>query len=194
MTDNLSGLGWTDNLEPSAKLYKEVLTIANNSTRKANKIRGFATNVSNYNGYNPTTPDIIYGPGPDNTQWSELRYVTALAPFLEAEGLPAHFIIDQGRSGQQNIRAQGGHWCNINKSGYGPLPTTNTGSAIVDALVWVKPGGESDGTSDDTAERFDENCQSPDAKVPAPEAGHWFNEFVKMLVKNANPALKPTYK
>jgi cellulose 1,4-beta-cellobiosidase len=186
-------LGWTGNLEPSAKLFKEVIEIANNATGTENKIRGFATNVSNYNGYNPSTPDKIYGPGPDNAQWSELRYAQALAPFLEAEGLPAHFIIDQGRSGQQNIREQGGHWCNIDDSGFGIRPTTETGSEIVDALVWVKPGGESDGTSDETAARFDENCRSPDAKVPAPEAGQWHNEFVRMLVKNANPPLKPTW-
>jgi cellulose 1,4-beta-cellobiosidase len=91
-------LGWPGNLEPTAKVMKEVIDIANhNQTNPANpaKIRGFATNVSNYNGYNPTTPDPIYGPGPDNVNWSELRYAQALAPYLEAEGLPAHFIIDQ---------------------------------------------------------------------------------------------------
>ncbi|KAH6915684.1 cellobiohydrolaseII [Coprinopsis sp. MPI-PUGE-AT-0042] len=189
-------LGWTGNLEPTAKLMAEVLRVANNnstSTENRAKIRGFATNVSNYNGYNPSTPDIIYGPGPDNTQWSELRYAKALAPFLEAEGLPAHFIIDQGRSGQQNIRLQGGHWCNIDDAGFGPRPTTETGECIVDSLVWVKPGGESDGTSDEASARYDENCRSPDAKTPAPEAGSWWNEYVEMLVENANPPLEPTY-
>lgn len=143
--------------------------------------------------YNATTPDIIYGAGPDNPNWSELRYAQALTPYLQAEGLPAHFIIDQGRSGAQNIRLQGGHWCNIKDSGFGTRPTTDTGECIVDALVWVKPGGESDGTSDETASRFDENCRSPDAHVPAPEAGAWFDEFVQNLVINASPPLEPTY-
>lgn len=182
-------LGWPDNLAPTAKLFKQVMTMAGPGT----KIRGFATNVSNYNAYNPATPDIIYGPGPDNPNWSELRYAKALAPFLEKEGLPTHFIIDQGRSGAQNIRTQGGHWCNIRDSGFGIRPTTETGECIVDALVWVKPGGESDGTSDVNAARFDENCRSVDAFVPAPEAGGWHDEFVMDLVRNADPALKPTY-
>jgi cellulose 1,4-beta-cellobiosidase len=60
----------------------------------------------------------------------------------------------------------------------------------VDAIVWVKPGGESDGTSDTEAVRFDENCRSEVAHVPAPEAGEWFNDFVVNLVKNADPPLK----
>ncbi|KAI5809125.1 1, 4-beta cellobiohydrolase [Peziza echinospora] len=182
-------LGWPGNLEPAAKLFKEVLTRAGGNA----KIRGFATNVSNYNAFNPKTADIIYGAGPDNPNWSELRYAQALAPYLEAEGLPAHFIIDQGRSGAQNIRTKGGHWCNIADSGFGLRPTSETGECIVDALVWVKPGGESDGTSDANATRFDVNCVSEDAKVPAPEAGFWFNEFVKDLVRNADPPLEPTY-
>lgn len=97
----------------AAKVFKQVLDGAGPGA----KIRGFATNVSNYNGYNPTTPDIIYGPGPDNPNWSELRYAKALTPYLEAEGLPAHFIIDQGRSGAQNIRVAGGNWCNIKDAG-----------------------------------------------------------------------------
>lgn len=97
----------------AAKLFKQVLDGAGPNA----KIRGFATNVSNYNGYNPTTPDVIYGAGPDNPNWSELRYAKALTPYLEAEGLPAHFIIDQGRSGAQGIRLEGGHWCNIRDAG-----------------------------------------------------------------------------
>lgn len=57
----------------------------------------------------------------------------------------------------------------------------------------MKPGGESDGTSDSTAKRFDVNCVSPDADVPAPEAGSWFNGFVERLVINSNPPLEATY-
>ncbi|KAF9443221.1 glycoside hydrolase family 6 protein [Macrolepiota fuliginosa MF-IS2] len=189
-------LGWPGNLEPTAAVFADILSIANgNQTNPTNpaKIRGFSTNVSNYNGYNPTTPDPIYGAGPDNPNWSEFRYAQALQPFLEARGLPAHFIIDQGRSGQQNIRSEGGNWCNVNNAGYGIRPTTETGEDIVDALVWVKPGGESDGTSDETAARFDSNCVGPNAKIPAPEAGTWFNDYVEMLVQNANPPLDPTY-
>ncbi|RPB04000.1 cellulase [Choiromyces venosus 120613-1] len=176
-------LGWPAIL---SLLFKEVVSGAGPNA----KIRGFATNVSNYNGYNATTPDAIYGPGPDNPNLSELRYAKALQPYLEAEGLPAQFIIDQGRSGAQNIRDLGGHWCNIEGAGFGIRPTTQTGDCNIDSLVWVKPGSESDGTSDSSAARFDENCVSSDAHIPAPEAGAWFNDFVKTLVKNSNPPLE----
>lgn len=42
-------LGWDDNLAPTAKLFAEVLAIANTGATTPAKIRGFATNVSNYN-------------------------------------------------------------------------------------------------------------------------------------------------
>jgi len=179
-------LGWPDNLEPSADIYKEVLELAG----KGAKIRGFATNVSNYNKYDDPVPDNIYK---DHPNFNEKLYVNALAPYLKARGIPAHFIIDQGRAGQKNIKEVGGRWCNIADSGFGTLPTTDTGDELVDSIVWVKPGGESDGTSDPSSHRFDENCVSPDAKIPAPEAGDWFNEFVEDLVVNANPVLEETY-
>ena len=40
-------------------------------------------------------------------------------------------------------------------AGIGTRPTTDTGNDLIDAIVWVKPPGESDGTSDPTAERYD---------------------------------------
>lgn len=42
-------LGWDDNLKPTAKLFAEVLAIANTNATTPAKIRGLATNVSNYN-------------------------------------------------------------------------------------------------------------------------------------------------
>lgn len=43
-------LGWDGNLEPSAKLFAEVLGMANSNSTTEAKVRGLATNVSNYNG------------------------------------------------------------------------------------------------------------------------------------------------
>lgn len=117
-------------------------------------------------------------------------------PQLEKAGFPAHFIVDQGRSGRAKIRTSWSQWCNIKNAGFGTQPTADQAvlkNPNVDAIVWVKPGGESDGTSDVNAVRFDENCRSPVAHVPAPEAGEWFNEYVVNLVRNAEPPLNPTY-
>ena len=63
----------------------------------------------------------------------------------------------------------------------------------VDSLVAVKPGGESDGTTDGKSARFSGNCYGPDAKQPAPEAGEQCSEFAEMLVRMPNPPLKPTW-
>lgn len=66
-------------------------------------------------------------------------------------------------------------------------PTTNTGHDLVDAFVWIKPGGESDGTSDTSAARYDYHCGLSDALKPAPEAGQWFQAYFEQLLVNANP-------
>ncbi len=72
--------------------------------------------------------------------------------------------------------------------GFGTRPTANTGHTLVDAFVWIKPGGESDGTSDTTAARYDHFCGKADAPKPAPEAGQWFQAYFEQLLVNANPA------
>ena len=104
-------------------------------------------------------------------------------------------------------RPHRGGWCNQNGAGIGARPTSNTGITGVDAFVWVKPPGESDGVSDpgiidpdDPAKGFDAMCD-PDAQnrynsafgtnaLPnAPHAGRWFPAQFAMLVQNAFPAI-----
>ena len=69
--------------------------------------------------------------------------------------------------------------------GFGPRPSTRTPDRLVDAIVWVKPGGQADGTSDETAERYDEACGSETSLIPAPEAGSWFPVCTVQFHKNA---------
>ncbi|KAK4032126.1 glycoside hydrolase family 6 protein [Parachaetomium inaequale] len=160
-------LGWDDNLPLAAKLFAEV--VAQAGTDK--KIRGFVTNVSNYNPFNAVVRE-------NYTEWShswdESHYASSLAPHLEAAGLPSHFIVDQGRVHLPGARKEWGEWCNVQPAGFGPAPTTNTNNTVVDALVWVKPGGESDG-----------QC----GMAGATKAGEWFDEYAQMLVKNADPSV-----
>ena len=80
-----------------------------------------------------------------------------------------------GRNGVQPTQQNAwGDWCNVKGTGFGVRPTTSTGDSLTDAFVWVKPGGESDGTSDSSAVRYDAHCGYSDALQPAPEAGTWF--------------------
>jgi cellulose 1,4-beta-cellobiosidase len=80
-----------------------------------------------------------------------------------------------------------GHWCNAKGTGFGVRPTSQTGHELLDAFVWVKPGGESDGTSDTSAARYDYHCGLSDSLQPAPEAGTWFQAYFEQLLTNANP-------
>lgn len=80
-----------------------------------------------------------------------------------------------GRNGNQPTgQNEWGDWCNVKNTGFGARPTTDTGDELVDAFVWIKPGGESDGTSDTSADRYDAHCGLSSALKPAPEAGTWF--------------------
>ncbi|CAE6517669.1 unnamed protein product [Rhizoctonia solani] len=174
-------LGWPANISPSAQLFGGILKSAGGAYR----VRGLATNVSNYNAIIAASPDPASSPNPN---YDEQHYISALIPLLQQNNFPAHFIVDQGRSGVQNIRDEWGNWCNIEGAGFGLRPGTSTVAGI-DQVVWIKPGGESDGTSDTSAVRYDSTCGLNDAKKPAPEAGTWFQNYFVDLVKNANPAL-----
>ncbi|KAJ5568588.1 hypothetical protein N7450_011074 [Penicillium hetheringtonii] len=175
-------LGWPANLSPAAQLYAKVYNDAN----KPASLRGLATNVANYNGWSLSSCPS-YTSGDENCD--EKRYINAMAPLLKNAGWDAHFIIDTGRNGVQPTQQNAwGDWCNVKGTGFGVRPTTDTGDALADAFVWVKPGGESDGTSDSSSARYDAHCGYSDALQPAPEAGTWFQAYFAQLVQNANPS------
>ncbi|KAF5387593.1 hypothetical protein D9757_006522 [Collybiopsis confluens] len=174
-------LGWPANLGPAAQLFISLYQNAG----KPSGVRGLATNVANYNALVAASPDPITQGDPS---FDEMLYIQNLAPLL-GSSFPAHFIVDQGRSGQQNLRQQWGDWCNVVNAGFGTRPTTNTGSSLIDAIVWVKPGGECDGTSNSSSPRFDAHCALSDAAPNAPEAGTWFQSYFETLVTRANPSL-----
>ncbi len=82
---------------------------------------GFALNVSNFG---TTTSNVAYG-----------QQVSSLLG-------GAHFVVDTGRNGN----GPGDDWCNPPGRAVGERPTGTTGHARVDAYLWVKTPGESDGT------------------------------------------------
>lgn len=87
-------LGWAANIGPAATLFSSIYS----SAGKPAAVRGLATNVANYNGWNLTTaPSYTQG----NSNYDEIHYVNALAPLLTSAGFPAHFITDTSRNGKQ---------------------------------------------------------------------------------------------
>ncbi|THV48547.1 hypothetical protein BGAL_0241g00040 [Botrytis galanthina] len=174
-------LGWPANIGPAAQLFGKVYKAAGSPAA----VRGLATNVANYNAWTSTScPSYTSG----DSNCNEKLYINALAPLLTAQGFPAHFIMDTSRNGvQPTAQLAWGDWCNLIGTGFGVRPTTNTGDALEDAFVWVKPGGEGDGTSNTSAARYDFHCGLADALQPAPEAGTWFQAYFAQLLTNANP-------
>lgn len=73
-----------------------------------------------------------------------------------------HFIIDTSRNGAG--ASQAGNWCNPQGQSIGVSPTANTGNKLVDAFLWVKVPGESDGT-----------CGG------GPKSGQWWADYALAL-------------
>jgi cellulose 1,4-beta-cellobiosidase len=177
-------LGWSANLSPAAQLFAQVYSDAG----KPAALKGLASNVANYNGWSlSSAPSYTQG----NSNYDEEHYINALGPLLESEGWEGvKFVVDTSRNGKQPTgQSEWGDWCNQKGTGFGVQPTSNTGNSYVDAFVWIKPGGECDGTSNTSAARYDFHCGLSDALQPAPEAGTWFEAYFEQLLTNANPSL-----
>jgi endoglucanase len=110
---------------------------------------GFALNVSNFHS---TESNRAYG----------RRLSGALGG--------AHFVIDTSRNGNGPLRGAGRResWCNPPGRALGAPPTTRTGDPLVDAYLWVKRPGDSDG-----------ECRG------GPPAGQWWPEYALALARNA---------
>jgi cellulose 1,4-beta-cellobiosidase len=175
-------LGWDDNRAKIGKVFRQVLSEAGGPQM----IRGFALNVSNYTHLSNRDGAALE---PSNPCPNELTYAKTLAQTMAMYGFKDHgYIIDTSRNGKGGIRDKWGDWCNIKGAGLGERPRANPAPHI-DAYWWIKPPGESDGSSDRNGPRFDEMCAGPNAAPNAPQAGQWFEAYFMDLVHNANPAL-----
>ncbi|MET8551403.1 glycoside hydrolase family 6 protein [Micromonospora zamorensis] len=106
--------------------------------------------------------------------------------------------------GRIDRRGHLGNWCNQSGAGIGERPRANPETGI-DAYVWVKPPGESDGSSkeipNNEGKGFDRMCDptyggnarngnNPSgALANAPISGAWFSAQFQELMRNAYPAL-----
>ncbi|MGX1240751.1 cellulose 1,4-beta-cellobiosidase [Streptomyces pseudovenezuelae] len=106
--------------------------------------------------------------------------------------------------GRIDRRLNTGNWCNQAGAGLGERPQASPAAGI-DAYVWIKPPGESDGASsaipNDEGKGFDRMCDPTYTGNPrnnnnmsgalpnAPLSGHWFSAQFQELMKNAYPAL-----
>lgn len=113
---------------------------------------GFSLNVSNFF---TTSANITYG--------------TAISKLVGGK----HFVIDTSRNG--NGPTSDDQWCNPSGRAVGQAPTLETGNNLVDAFLWVKGPGGSDGT-----------CGANIDGTSAPAAGVWWPQYADQLLENAD--------
>ena len=106
---------------------------------------GFALNVSNFHS---TQVNIAYG--------------EKLSRLVGGK----HFVIDTSRNGRGAAVEK--NWCNARNQALGRAPTGDTGHPLVDAYLWVKTPGQSDGP-----------CNG------GPRAGEWWADYALELSKAA---------
>lgn len=111
---------------------------------------GFSLNVANFW---PTADNVAFG----------RRLSDALAG--------ARFVVDTSRNGSGRVGEEtvdgGPAWCNPPGRAVGTAPTRDTGDPRVDAFLWIKRPGESDGA-----------CRPGE-----PRAGQWWPEYALNLVR-----------
>jgi endoglucanase len=111
---------------------------------------GFALNISNFY---PTEDSVAYG--------------LEVSDALGLNGTP--FVIDTSRNGNGAWESDDPEsWCNPPGRALGEPSTVDTADPLVDAYLWIKRPGESDGA-----------CRG------APEAGEWYPEYALELARNA---------
>ncbi|WP_447726081.1 glycoside hydrolase family 6 protein [Sphingomonas koreensis] len=104
-----------------------------------------------------------------------------------------HAVIDTSRNGQGSWQPPAGKygdaevWCNPPRRGVGQRPTLDTGNPYVDAFLWIKVPGESDGQ----CYRGTAGPSDPERGMEAPAAGAWFAQQARELIELANPPLQP---
>jgi len=196
----------------------ECIAFANDAEQGGWRLGNYSYCASQY--YSPLGPV-----DPDNIatwvytdEWYQQNMGSAVAT--------THFLIDTSRNGQGPLDASiyadapynqpasvvqtltNGSWCNPPSRGLGTHPTANTDVSLLDAYVWVKTPGQSDGTCDtaggarawDYAD-YTQPGWPTDAAGQAlfdplwglddPIAGAWFPQQALDLAQRANPRLLP---
>ena len=224
-------LGWDTNFLPSVQM---MLQAANASGATPANVVGFITNTANTSALQEPyiTVDSTTRPSTwiDWNQFNdELTYAQAFRTAAVSAGFPSNIgmLIDTSRNGwggsarptgpstlsdlnarinasRIDRRIHKGNWCNPSGAGIGERPRAAPATGI-DAYVWVKPPGESDGSSslipNDEGKGFDRMCDPTyggnarnnnnmtGALPNAPLSGHWFQAQFQQLLQNAYPPL-----
>jgi cellulose 1,4-beta-cellobiosidase len=224
-------LGWDTNFAPAVNM---MMTAATASGATPANVHGFITNTANTSALQEPyiTVDSTTRPSAwiDWNQFNdELSFAQAWRNQAVSAGFPSTIgmLIDTSRNGwggaarptgpstladlnaridasRIDRRIHKGNWCNPSGAGLGERPRAAPATGI-DAYVWIKPPGESDGAStdipNDEGKGFDRMCDPTyggnarnnnhmtGALPNAPLSGHWFQAQFQQLLQNAYPPL-----
>lgn len=224
-------LGWDTNFGPSVDM---MVTAATASGSTLANVQGFITNTANTSALQEPYIVVDSTTRPSRwIDWNqfndELTYAQAFRQRAITAGFASNIgmLIDTSRNGwgganrptgpstaadlntridasRIDRRVHKGNWCNPSGAGLGERPRAAPASGI-DAYVWIKPPGESDGASqaipNDEGKGFDRMCDPTYGGNPrnnnnatgalpnAPLSGHWFQAQFQQLLQNAYPPL-----
>jgi endoglucanase len=142
--------------------------------------------------YYPATPGDI-------STWplTDAAYDKAFADtgLVRDRAAQKHAVLDTSRNGRGPWTAPAGKytdpevWCNPPQRGLGRTPTTATTNPVIDAYLWIKVPGESDGQ----CYRGTGGPLDPERGMLDPAAGQWFPEQAAELIALAEPPIdRPT--
>jgi cellulose 1,4-beta-cellobiosidase len=224
-------LGWDTNFAPSVQM---MLTAANASGSTPANVHGFITNTANTSALQEPYITVDSTTRPSTwIDWNQFNDELSFAQAWRNQAVSAGFsanigmLIDTSRNGwggaarptgpstlsdlnaridasRIDRRIHKGNWCNPSGAGIGERPRASPAAGI-DAYVWIKPPGESDGSStnipNDEGKGFDRMCDPTyggnarnnnhmtGALPNAPLSGHWFQAQFQQLLQNAFPPL-----
>jgi cellulose 1,4-beta-cellobiosidase len=227
-------LGWATNMQPTAQLLASTAQLAGvanvqgfitNTANYSALKEPFFDATTNVGGQSVRMSKWLDW----NDYADELSFAQAFRTQLIAAGFDAQIgmLIDTSRNGwggatrpgqasaatavdtfvnesRVDRRTHAGNWCNQAGAGLGERPQVSPAPGI-DAYVWIKPPGESDGASQEIANEdgkgFDRMCDPTyggnarngnsmtGALGSAPLSGSWFSSQFRELMQNAYPPL-----
>jgi endoglucanase len=137
-----------------------------------------------------------YGVWSDTTDTPELNTSGENTRYAGTTGT-THFVVDTSRNGLGPWQFPGTYpndgvaqdWCNPPGRGLGARPATAplADNPLVDAYLWIKVPGESDGQ----CTRGTAGPTDPEWGVADPAAGQWFPQQALQLAQLADPPLLP---
>lgn len=127
-----------------------------------------------------------------NQYWPPADADAWYAAHVPAGAVLTHFVVDSSRNGQgpwtppAGVYTDAQDWCNPPLRGLGVRPTAGTGTALLDAYLWVKVPGESDGS----CTRGTAGPGDPEyGNTVDPAAGVWWPAQATSLAQLATPTL-----